>query len=166
MMWVIVLFIAGAILVLAEFFVPGGILGVAGALFLIASCVVGIMAYRDYWFAVVAVEVLATIVLVVGGAILIPKTPLGNAMILEDTQNAEAGWVSDETDNTLLGQLAVAFTTLRPAGTILVKGDRIGAVTDGGYIAKGATVRVIEVRGNRVVVEEVLDGEHKQQRKV
>ena len=55
----------------------------------------------------------------------------------------------------LVGVEGVTVTPLRPAGTMLVGEDRIDVVADGEFLAKGATVRVVEVEGTRVVVEAV-----------
>ena len=74
-------------------------------------------------------------------------------MVLGDTQSANAGWVSDLSDTSLIGATGQAFTALRPAGTIVIGGKKINAVSSGDFIDNGATVKVIEVSGNRVVVE-------------
>ncbi|MCC6486790.1 MAG: NfeD family protein, partial [Candidatus Hydrogenedentes bacterium] len=44
-------------------------------------------------------------------------------------------------------------TALRPAGTIVVNGKRVSAVSTGDFISEGTAVRVVEAHGNRVVVE-------------
>jgi membrane-bound serine protease (ClpP class) len=55
----------------------------------------------------------------------------------------------------LLGKEGVATTTLRPAGIAEIEQRRIDVVADGGWIEQNRPVRVIEVSGNRVVVEEI-----------
>ena len=56
-----------------------------------------------------------------------------------------------------IGAIGKAVTVLRPSGTMEVDGQHIDVVTDGGYVAMGDKVRVIEVHGNRVVVEPVVE---------
>ena len=46
---------------------------------------------------------------------------------------------------------------LRPAGIAEIDGRRIDVVSDGEMIEPSVTVRVIQVEGNRVVVERVPD---------
>jgi membrane-bound serine protease (ClpP class) len=45
-------------------------------------------------------------------------------------------------------------TPLRPAGTVEFGTERLQAVSEGAFIEAGAVVRVIEVHGNRIVVEQ------------
>ena len=53
-----------------------------------------------------------------------------------------------------VGETGSAVTTLRPGGQARI-GDRYVDVIAQGWIEAGRDVRVVEVRGNRVVVEEV-----------
>jgi membrane-bound serine protease (ClpP class) len=46
----------------------------------------------------------------------------------------------------------VALTDLRPAGTAQVDGERFDVVSEGGFVPRGAPVRVIRSEGYRVVV--------------
>jgi membrane-bound ClpP family serine protease len=56
---------------------------------------------------------------------------------------------------TLAGKQGVLATDLRPAGVVTIEGEPYDVVSDGLFLDKGSTVRVIEVRGNRVVVAPV-----------
>jgi membrane-bound serine protease (ClpP class) len=49
----------------------------------------------------------------------------------------------------------VAKTDLRPAGVVLVDGQRVDVVTEGAMIEVGARVKVVAVEGNRIVVRRV-----------
>ena len=55
----------------------------------------------------------------------------------------------------LVGKEGRTLSTLRPAGVAEIGDDRVDVVTDSEYIDAGVAVRVIEVEGNRVVVEPV-----------
>jgi len=155
--WVILLFVAGLTLVMAEFFVPGGICGAFGGAAILASCVLGWYEYPQYGFFIVIAEFMIGLVGVILGFKLFPHTPVGKKMILSDTQDADKGWVFAASDPSLLGIQGVVFTALRPAGTIIVDGRRIDAVSDGSLIEKGEKVRVIEVHGSRIVVEKAAE---------
>ncbi|MFM1871623.1 MAG: hypothetical protein RL398_1045, partial [Planctomycetota bacterium] len=55
----------------------------------------------------------------------------------------------------LVGRTGPAATVLRPAGAIEIDGERIDVVTEGEFVAAGTEVRVLYVRGSRVVVAAV-----------
>jgi membrane-bound serine protease (ClpP class) len=57
----------------------------------------------------------------------------------------------------LLGATGEAKTPLRPSGTAIFSGEPVQVVTRGTMVAPGRRVKVVDVTGNRVVVEE-LDG--------
>ena len=46
-----------------------------------------------------------------------------------------------------------ALTTLRPAGTALIDGERVDVVTDGEYLPNDTEIKVVKVEGARIVVE-------------
>jgi membrane-bound serine protease (ClpP class) len=148
--WALVLFGGGMFLVLAEFIVPGGVCGLTGALMIGASTVIGCMHYPDYALWIVSGEVLGAMLSVVLGMVVLSRTRAGKTITLEDSQK---GWVASESDMSLLEAEGEVFTALRPVGTIIVDGQRVTAVADGSFIEKGERVRVIEVHGNRIVVE-------------
>jgi membrane-bound serine protease (ClpP class) len=55
----------------------------------------------------------------------------------------------------LLGATGEASTPLRPAGTAVFSGDPVQVVARGRLLPPGTRVKVVDVTGNRVVVEEV-----------
>jgi membrane-bound serine protease (ClpP class) len=54
----------------------------------------------------------------------------------------------------LAGAVGLAMTALRPSGRARFDERIVDVVTDGGFIAAGAAVEVLEVHGNRIVVHE------------
>jgi len=153
--WVIFLFLAGMILVLAEFIVPGGIVGSFGVLLLLVSGGMGVAYYPDYALTIVVSEFLGALVCVALGMYLLSRSGAAKFLKLSTTQNLKDGYVNVESDTSLIGMTGCVFSALRPAGAILVEGKRIDAVSAGTFIEKDTLVRVIEVHGNRVVVERV-----------
>lgn len=153
--WVVLFFMAGMTLVIAEFFLPGLVCGILGVLSFIASGVIGVRYYPDYVALIVGAEILGAVFCVITGLVLISKTRAGRHLRLEVAQRPEEGWVSTVSDESLVGAAGVVLTQLRPAGTIEVNGKRIDAVSDGTFIDQGSRVRVLEVHGNRVVVEQI-----------
>jgi len=55
----------------------------------------------------------------------------------------------------LLGATGEAKTPLRPSGTALFNGAPVQVVTRGTMVAPGTRVKVVDVTGNRVIVEEL-----------
>ncbi len=152
--WAVVLFAAGMALILAEFIVPGLICGIIGSCLVIASGVVASYVYPDQIPLIILVELVGVAITIVLGILLLSKSPAGKRLIMSGEQRPEAGWVAADSDSTLVGAVGTAHTMLRPAGTIMVDGKRVDAVANGGFIEQGRAIRVLEVHGSRVVVEE------------
>ena len=74
---------------------------------------------------------------------------MGRAFVLED---AEAGFLSAPSASDLVGQIGEALTDLRPAGKIIIDGERHEATSEREFVARGARVRVIGKDGPALVV--------------
>ena len=153
MTWLVLSLVAGIVLIVAEFFIPGMICGIVGGLSLVVGCVYGVYQFPEYAFFIVVIYVIGSVFAILAGIFLFPRSPVGKRMVLAEGLDADVNWVSDVSDDTLIGQTGESFTPLRPSGTITVNDRRVDAVTNGDYIDKGATVRILEVHGNRVIVE-------------
>ena len=57
----------------------------------------------------------------------------------------------------LVGRQGVAKTIMLPAGAVTIENRTIDAVSEGMVIEAGQPIRVIDVRGNRVVVQPIED---------
>ena len=87
-----------------------------------------------------------------------PDSRLSKATTLSTQARAEDGYVASSNElAVLLGVSGEATSALRPSGTALIQGKRIGVVTSGEFIAAGVIIEVAEVRGSRVVVKEALE---------
>ena len=82
-----------------------------------------------------------------------PKTWLGKKMTvsnnLHDAKGTETGIES------LVDAEGVTTSDLRPSGYAEFEGRRVDVITEGEMISKGTQVRVIQIEGNRVVVDEL-----------
>ncbi|HZG73264.1 MAG TPA: nodulation protein NfeD [Chondromyces sp.] len=151
----ILLFVVGVGLIAAEFFLPGGIAGIAGL-----AAVVGSILMSGESVQLMGISLLIAIAVAIIGMILMVKV-LGRKMkffkklILTDSTNTEKGYVSNVNRTELVGKMGVTQTPLRPSGTIVVESDRIDAVTEGGYIPANKQVVIVKVEGSRIVVREV-----------
>lgn len=155
----IIIFIIGVLLIIAEFFLPGGISGILGAAAIIVSIV---LAGGDIEQMIIAV-IIALTVAIVGMVIIMKffgkKLKVLNKVILSDATTTEKGYVSNINRLDLVGKFAVTMTPLRPSGTIRIDNERIDAVSDGSFIGKDKQVKIIKVEGSRIVVREAVEGE-------
>ena len=92
----------------------------------------------------------AALVLVAGK--FLPKTKVFNSLTLDTV-------LSDpEEEKELLGIEGVAHSDLRPGGTAYFDGRKIDVVTLGDYIRRETPIRIVEIHGNRIVVEDISRG--------
>lgn len=152
----IILLIVGLMLIGAEIFVPGGVLGVIGGVALIAASVTAFADPNISNSAATAIS--GGIVILVGLVIYLwirffPKTPVGRKMtVFRDLHTAKG---TEDGLMELVGKTGVTMSKLHPGGYADIDGRRVDVISMGEMIDCKTTVRVVEVEGNRVVVEEV-----------
>jgi len=146
--------ILGLLLICAEIFVPGGILGAFGALALVGAIVFGFVAFGELGYPIALAIVVGTGLVIATWVKYFPRSPLGRSMIVTEDIGGDADATEPGLED-LVGQAGEAISDLRPGGFARLAGRRVDVVTQGGMISKGARVRVVEVEGNRVVVAEV-----------
>ncbi|MCK4840030.1 MAG: ATP-dependent Clp protease proteolytic subunit [Desulfobulbaceae bacterium] len=73
-----------------------------------------------------------------------------------DTTLAASHADSHEAEQVTIGERGTAATFLRPAGKAHFGARAIDVITEGDFIEKGAKVRILAIKGNRVVVSEDL----------
>ncbi len=146
---VVALMLLGMALIAVEVLVlPGfGFMGVLGTVSLLGAGYVALA------------ELPATIAgLAIGGSALgalglfwyLPRTRTGKSMVLQATTSGSA---ADPALADLHGRTGTTLTPLRPSGAIEIDDQSIDVISDGQYIEIGTRVRIIDVSGNRVVVE-------------
>ncbi len=147
---VVALLALGFVLLFLEIFVPGGVLGVIGALVMAYACYLAFGLSAAWGSA----AVLLSVVVAVTAVRLVVRSRIGKKLVLDDAgardwKAAEAGLEA------LVGREGRTLTPLRPAGLAEIDGRRVDVVADNELIGAGVAVRVCEVEGNRVVVEAV-----------
>ncbi|MCD4785241.1 MAG: hypothetical protein K8T10_15600 [Candidatus Eremiobacteraeota bacterium] len=161
MWWVAIIFGVGIIFLVTEiFFIPGH--GITGILGLIASFAAVFIALAIANPVTAGYSILASL-LVSGGifAVLLkylPKSPHWNKLRHTKRETKEEGYTSQDERIDLEGAMGVAYTDLRPAGIAMINEEKVDVTTDGSYIKKDSPIRVIKVKGFRIVVEEVEGG--------
>lgn len=162
--WEEILLVAiGLVLLAIELFVtPGfGLVGVAGIVALLAGLtlsLIGAGATTELVIGAIArVAVSLLIALAASVALLrfLPRLPFGRRLILDTGLGTAAGYGSaPETDRRWLGKEGTAVSPLRPAGIADLDGKRVDVVSQGEWIDAGASIEVIRVDGNRIVVRQ------------
>ena len=141
----------GILLVGAEVFVPGGLIGMLGGLCLFAAMITGFVAFGSEggWLATGLMIVLGGVSLGVWIKVF-PRTPMGRRLTLSADGRRNKS-VPDRTRE-LVGQTGTAQTDLRPGGVAHVAGQRLDVVSTSGYVVSGTRVVVVGVEGSRVMV--------------
>lgn len=166
----VMLFLSGLACILLEVFVlPGfGIFGLGGGALILASLVLAsqtfVFSHNAYQFAqmerslwMVGGAVLCVIVAAVALRRFLPKAPVFNKVLLAPPTADEAEAISlRETlvdASSLVGSLGVATTPLAPGGKARFGNRMLDVVADGELLARGDEVIIVEVHGNRIVVQ-------------
>lgn len=146
---IILLYMLGMALVVAEIFIPGAVMGLIGLVFILAGI---FLAFRgDFMllgWILAGVTILSAPLLV-----LLWVKVLNKVLSIKGTQK---GYTSAMVElKELVGQEGVAVTQLRPSGMARFGDRKVDVVAEGEVIARNTRVRIIEVESNRVVVRAV-----------
>ena len=146
---IVVLVLVGFLMIAAEVFVPGLVLGTLGGLCLLGAVALCYVAYGPLGgtAAFAGLAVLGTIGFFLWLR-LFPHTPLGKKMMLHKSLLSRNSLKMPD----LLGATGEAVTPLRPAGTAVIQGRRMDVVAEGGLIESGKKVSVVAQEGIRIVV--------------
>jgi len=163
----------GAVLLVVELLViPGfGFVGITGIGLMTAALLMAMVQHypSSPWYAPPAYEVqkavinfgFALVITFLGGTLLaryLPKTSLFRQIALATAVGREDGYASAPDVDDLVGQTGIAATDLHPGGWADFGERRVNVISYGAFIEKGTPIRIAEVHGNRIVVDEVRDG--------
>ena len=179
--WHVLLFFTGFILLMIEVFVTPGfaVLGVLGLIMMFAGLVIGIVPLPGSPLNVpnkVVIQQLQTSLLFallgaslggVGVLVMLRyfgSIPFFRKLVLDTAQTTRTAAVHDNSVNVsgseVIGAGAVrvgatgnVVSELRPTGRAQIAGQTVDVVSIGQWIGVAAPVRVVEVHGNRIVVE-------------
>ncbi len=155
MLWIIILTLAGVVLIAAEVYLPGMILGILGGVALLIAVAMG---FGEFGLAGGALfSVLLFCVVCVGvmfGLKLFPRSPIGRRMMLSSSLVGGSGQLGA---SELVGVEGRAVTMLRPSGVATFNGHRYDVVAETGLVAGGTAVRVLSVEGSKIIVTPVAE---------
>lgn len=149
------LFLAGIVLIILELFLPGGIVGVIGLICVVVSLFLAAGSFTEMAISILIATAVSIIAVILLTKVLGKRMKFFKKFILTDSTNKESGYVSNETRDDLVGQIAVTATALRPSGTIVFGDERIDVVSEGAFIDKDEQVKIVKAEGSRIVVRKV-----------
>ena len=76
-------------------------------------------------------------------------------IVLKDSIDGESTSLGDKDAQSLIGLEGECVTALRPVGAGDFGGRRLDIVSEGGFIQKGAKVRITAIDGVRIMVKEI-----------
>jgi len=156
--WAILLLIFGLGLGALEVVFPSaGLLGIGSAVAILCAIILAFQQGPTAGFSVLVTAVVVLPVLLVVALKWWPETAIGRRVLLgiptdEDTLPDTP---RRRTLENLIGQVGTAKTKMLPAGAAVFDGQTIDAISEGAPIEPGQTIRVVNVRSNRVVVRAV-----------
>lgn len=154
MTMVVILFMAGIILIAAEVFLPGGILGVIGG----AAMVGGIVAaHAEFGSFGAAISSSIAFVLVIFALFfefkILPKTKVGKRLFLQKSVKGVAHYSKAGDD--AVGQIGETVTALGPTGFVMLNGVKLEAASKSGFIEKNEKVKVTSKDNFRIIVSKI-----------
>lgn len=169
--WEVLVFIIGVMLIIVElFFIPGfGVAGISGIIMVVMGLTFSLInnyvfdfsftAPGEIMYAMLRVLLTLSIAIILaimfGGRAL--RSKFFSRVVLSTTQENQTAYPENLQDlKSFIGQEAIAVTVLKPSGTISIQQDQYEAVADGAFIEPGETVKVIQVRGNYLVVRKKI----------
>lgn len=168
--WEILLFVAGLILIAFEIFViPGfGVAGIAGITLAVAGLFLSLLGNVDFNFEGVssdqAVKSLLTVTVGIAMSFILiifvisrigkEHSLLRNVALTTDQEGFSS---VPERQRSLIGQIGVTATILRPSGKVIVGNEYYDAVALQSYIDKGKKVKVSKYENSQLYVVEIKE---------
>lgn len=155
LIWALLTLLFGFVLVGLEFFVPsGGILGFLAATSLLISLWLAFTHSVPTFITFLGAVTFGVPIVVLAALHFLPRTPLGKRILLGAPDSSEVAPTAETWGGlrSLIGQVGTATSKMLPSGAIEIEGKWVDAISQGMAIEEGQMVKVIEVRGNRVVV--------------
>lgn len=162
---IILLVVLGVLLIALEVVLPGMILGIGGAICLVAASVT---AYSLYGFfgaiGVATVSGFLTFIAVIVEFRLMEKTGLGHKFFLRTTSGGKAaGSVQDDAADGMtpadasepieVGTRCEAITRMMPTGTVRIGGKNWEAHSREGMIDRGELLEVVAIEPHQLIVQ-------------
>ena len=147
------LLLSGFVLIGMEIFIPGGLLGIIGALIWIAASFVG---WNEFVYPFNLISSIGLILILILTFYIwmkfFPHSKVGKGLTLTDNVNdSSPHYVHD----IAIGQKGIAATTLRPAGIAIFNEQRVDVVTDASWIEENSDIEIIEIKKRQIIVKKI-----------
>ena len=147
-----ILLAIGLLLIFCEFYLPGGVMGVLGALVVIASIVVFIM-QTDSPLAILLYIVGTGICLAVLFRFALWRILHAKPGFSIYSDADQEGYIASTFDTSTVGKIGIVESDLRPGGHVIVEGKKHQAISQSGYVTKGEEIEVIGGQGESLTVK-------------
>lgn len=146
----------GLALLVLECVIPGGILGVIGYVVLMYGIydISGGGIDGVLWMVGISLLVFLLGLWVIN---FFPNSWMGRKLTLKKRSDSADGYVSNDTQNKLVGLRGTAHSTLRPAGIASINGQFVDVVTEGEFVELGTPIVVSKVIGGRTIVRPLAE---------
>lgn len=149
---ILILFVSGVLLLVAEVILPGGVIGGLGALMMLAGCLVAFVEFgAGTGLAATGFAVLLTGVALFIEFRILPRTKLGQRAFLKAAITGVSNPAGDQ-HAALVGKAAQAVTPLTPSGYVLVEGVRHEAFCRTGHADTGTRLEIVGSDNLRLIV--------------
>ncbi|HSH36735.1 NfeD family protein [Schnuerera sp.] len=149
------IFVTGLILLVIEAIVPGfGLPGISGIILVILGTILAMGSLSSALMSIsiaIIITAIITMLLIKYGH----RSPFLDKIVLSTHQKDEEGYLSSFTKEEYLAKEGISISELRPSGVIEIDGQRLDALSDGGYIPKQSKIQVIRVEGSKIIVRRV-----------
>ena len=173
--WEILIFLAGLVLLMLEFFVvPGfGVTGISGIVLIVFSLVLTLVfnvgfkfnfnpefnasAYVSKMTILVLVSSLAgfSLSLWLGKKLILAETRFGSLALRTELESDKGFTSQDMRNEQYVGKEGVAQTILRPSGKINIDGEVLDATVEHGYVEAGEKIIVTRFENAQLFVKKV-----------
>jgi membrane-bound serine protease (ClpP class) len=152
---ILLLSVIGILAVIAELILPGGILGVVGAICLLGAVVTTFITYGATagTIALAAVVAIGLVSLRIWMRFF-HRLPFTKQLVLNETVGIDAQVPARAA---LVGRTGISLTELMPSGHAEIGGEKLDVMAEGAAIRRGATIIVVETRGPSVMVRETKE---------
>lgn len=143
-------------LMVLEILIPSfGLLTVSSLACFIGALYLGFKAGDAVGWTVVGIAVVGAPTFFVIAFKIFPRTAIGRHMILGRPSRRRDDGTHPARGSDLVGVEGTARSRLRPSGVAEIAGRRVDVLTRGEMIEAGTRIKVLEARGNRIVVRAV-----------
>ena len=152
---ILLLSVIGILAVIAELVLPGGILGVVGAICLLGAVVTTFITYGATagTIALAAVVAIGLVSLRIWMRFF-HRLPFTKQLVPNETVGIDAQVPARAA---LVGRTGISLTELMPSGHAEIGGEKLDVMAEGAAIRRGATIIVVETRGPSVMVRETKE---------